>query len=283
MPISAIFSKLIARIVNASKYVLAFTMTDGVLLSANSSYAQAPQAAAELAKQLSNPVASLISVPFQLNYDSGLGSTDADSYTLNIQPVIPIDLSENWNLISRTIVPLKALDATTPGGNSSSGLGDIVQSFFFSPKAPVNNWILGVGPALLLPTATEDAFKSKQFGIGPTVVALRQQNGWTYGGLMNHIVGLDTPSDREKVNATFLQPFLSYTTPGAWSFSLNTESTYNWEAEEWTVPVNLGVSKVAQFGKQPVSLQLGYRQYLEAPDGGPDWGLRFGVTLLFPK
>lgn len=239
--------------------------------------------AADLAVQLANPIASLISVPFQLNYDTGLGSTDADRWTLNIQPVIPFDLGGNYNLISRTIVPLIDLEATTPDGDSTTGFGDTVQSFFFSPKKPVNGWIVGYGPVFLFPTATKDAFKSKQWGAGPTAIALRQQNGWTYGGLFNHIWGIDAPSDREKVNNTFLQPFLTYTTPDAWTFSLNTESTYDWESEEWTVPINLGVSKLVKFGDQPVSFQVGYRHYAEKPDGGPDWGLRFAVTFLFPR
>ncbi len=239
--------------------------------------------AADLAKKLSNPVASLISVPFQLNYDTGLGSTDADRWILNIQPVVPFDLGNGWNLISRTILPVIDLDATIPGGDSASGLGDAVQSFFFSPKDPVGGWIVGAGPVFQIPTATDDAFKSKQWGAGPTAVALRQQGGWTYGGLFNHIWGIDAPSDREKVNNTFLQPFVTYTTPDAWTFSLNTESSYNWESEEWTVPVNVGVSKLITLGKQPISLQGGYRYYVDAPDGGPDWGLRFAVTFLFPR
>lgn len=238
---------------------------------------------ADLAKQLSNPVASLISVPFQLNYDTGIGSADADRWILNIQPVVPFDLGGDYNLISRTIVPLVDLDAPVPGGDDVSGIGDTVQSFFFSPKEPVNGWIVGYGPVFLLPTATDDALKSEQWGVGPTAVALRQQNGWTYGGLANHIWGIDAPSDRDKVDTTFLQPFVTYTTPDAWTFSLNTESTYDWEAKDWTVPVNIGVSKLVTIGTQPVSFQVGYRHYVEKPDGGPDWGLRFVMTLLFPR
>ena len=238
---------------------------------------------ADLAKQLSNPVASLISVPFQLNWDTGIGPKDADRTTLNIQPVLPFSLNDNWNLISRTILPIVNLESTADGVSSAFGLGDTVQSFFFSPKKPVGGWILGAGPVLLLPTATEDAFKSRQFGLGPTAVALRQQDGWTYGALANHVAGLREPGDRDRVNSTFLQPFLVYTTPDAVSYSLNTESTYDWNSEQWTVPINASVSKLTSIGDQKVSFQLGGRYFADAPDGGPDWGIRFNVTFLFPK
>lgn len=238
---------------------------------------------AELAQQLSNPVASLISVPFQFNYDTGLGPNNTDRWILNIQPVIPFDLGGNWNLISRTIVPVIDLEAPAPKLDDVSGVGDIVQSLFFSPKQPVGGWIVGFGPVALLPTATDGDLSAKQWGLGPTAVGLRQQGGWTYGALANHIWGIDAPDDREKVNNTFLQPFITYTTPAAWTFSLNTESTYDWTVEEWTVPINAGVSKLVNFGSQPVSFQLGYRHYAETPPGGPDWGLRFNVTFLFPE
>ncbi|NDR56667.1 transporter [Pseudoruegeria sp. M32A2M] len=240
---------------------------------------------ADLAKQLSNPVASLISVPFQFNYDDGIGPNDTSRKTLLIQPVFPFDIGENWNLISRTIIPLVDIEAPAPGLDDISGLGDIEQSFFFSPKQPVGGWILGFGPIALLPTATDEALSSKQFGLGPTAVALRQVNGWTFGGLINHIWGINEPDDREQYNTTFVQPFLTYTTPDAWTFSLNTESTYEWNAEEWSVPVNAGVSKLVTFGKQPISFQLAGRRYLDVGgnENGPDWGARFNVTFLFPK
>ena len=181
-------------------------------------------------------------------------------------------------------MPLIDADAPVAGGDDHSGVGDIVQSLFFSPKAPTaGGWIWGVGPVFLLPTASDSALGSEQWGAGPTAVALKQENGWTYGVLANHIWSVAGDDARANVNATFLQPFLSYTTKTYTTFSLNTESTYDWEAEQWTVPVNVMASQLVKFGKQPVSFGLGYRDYVEAPDGGPDWGLRFVVTFLFPK
>ena len=239
---------------------------------------------ADLAQQLANPISSLISVPFQFNWDTGIGPKDADRVLLNVQPVVPFSLNEDWNLISRTILPITYLDSTADGVDSAFGLGDTVQSFFFSPKKPTKGgWITGFGPVLLLPTATEDAFKSKQWGLGPTAVALRQQDGWTYGALANHIWGVNNPSDREKVSATFLQPFVAHTTPEAVTYTLLSESTYDWKSEQWTVPIIAAVSKLTSIGDQKVTFQIGARYYAEAPDGGPDWGLRFTTFFLFPK
>lgn len=242
---------------------------------------------AELAKQLSNPVANLISVPFQNNYDFGLGANDAGKFTLNIQPVVPVTLSDDWNLIIRTILPVIYQDGLQPGpgplGEDTFGLGDTTQSFFLSPVEPLGGWILGFGPAMLWPTATNDALGTGKWGAGPTIVALRQEHGFTYGVLANHIWSYAGDDDRQDVSSTFIQPFLSYTFPSATSVTVNTESTYNWEDDQWTVPVNVMLAQVVKFGRQPVQFQVGYRYYAESPAGGPEWGLRFVVTFLFPK
>lgn len=234
-----------------------------------------------LAKQLANPISNLISVPFQFNYDDGFGDEDAGRLTLNIQPVIPFSISEDWNLISRTILPIVYQESPFAGLDDEFGLGDTVQSFFFSPKQSKPIW--GVGPVFLLPTATENSLGTEKWGIGPTGVVLAQEGPWTYGILANHIWSFAGDNDRSYVSATFLQPFVSYTTPTALTISLNTESTYDWNAEEWTIPLNLTVSQLMRFGKQPVSLGIGGRYYADSPPGGPDWGLRFTMTFLFPR
>lgn len=237
---------------------------------------------AKLAMQLNNPVAALISVPLQSNWDFGIGPSDAYKYTLKIQPVIPVTLNSEWNLISRTILPVIDAESPAPGIDDAFGLGDTNQSFFFSPKDPTSNgWIWGAGPIFLIPTATDDLLGNNQWGAGPTALVLRQTDGWTYGMLANQLWSFG--SGDEQVNATYLQPFLSYTTKTHTTYSLNAESTYDWEARQWSVPINIGVAQLVKIGGMPVQFQLGGRWYADGPDGGPDWGVRFTLTFLFPK
>lgn len=248
--------------------------------------AGAAHSAAELAKKLSNPLAALISVPFQLNYDRDIGTADeGERLTLNIQPVIPVSISQDWNLISRTILPLTDQSDIFPGAGSQSGTGDIVQSVFFSPKAPTAGGLIwGVGPVLLLPTASDDLLGSEKWGAGPTAVVLKQEDRWTFGALANHIWSFAGENDRADVNATFLQPFVSYTTPKAVTYTFNTEATYDWRTSEAAVPLNLAVAKVTKFGSQLVSLSAGVRYYVDSTSTGPEgFGGRLVFTLLFPK
>lgn len=242
--------------------------------------------AAELAKQLSNPVAALISVPLQYNHDLNIGpERDGERSTLNIQPVVPIEINEKWNLISRTIVPLISQRSIFPGAGSQSGTGDIVASAFLSPKAAMaRGWIWGAGPVLLLPSGSDDLLTSDKWGAGPTGLVLKQHNGWTYGALANHIWSFAGSDHRADVNSTFIQPFLSYGTKTAWTYAINLESTYDWEGEQWSVPLHLTASKVTHFGGQLISLGGGLRYWVDGPDGAPhDLGFRLVVTLLFPQ
>lgn len=239
-----------------------------------------------LAKQLANPVASLISVPFQLNYDSNIGADDdGDRFTLNLEPVIPFSLNEDWNLISRTILPFIAQDEVYSGAGSQSGLGDTVQSFFFTPaQVAKGDMIWGAGPVLLLPTATDDLLGTDKWGLGPTGVVLKQDGPWTYGALVNHIWSVAGDDEREDVNATFLQPFISHTSKAGTTMALNTEATYDWEAEQWTVPFDLTVTQVMKLGNQMVSLGGGIRYWAESADSGPEgFGFRLIFTLLLPE
>lgn len=247
--------------------------------------AVAQDSSADLAKKLSNPVASMISVPFQFNYDRGYGPEDGNRETLNIQPVVPISLNDDWNLISRTIMPVIWQDDIAGPSGQQFGLGDITQSLFLSPRHPgPGGLIWGLGPVFLIPTATDDLTGSGKWGAGPTGVALKQEGPWTYGLLANHIWSFAGQDDRADVNSTFLQPFLSYTTHDAWTFTLNTESTYDWEGDQWSVPVNVMVGKLVKFDQQPVSFTAGLRYWADAPENGPEGlGFRFVVTFLFPQ
>ena len=246
---------------------------------------ESPDEAAEaddLAKKLNNPISSLISVPFQSNWDFNIGPTDGQRYTLNIQPVIPLSISKNWNLIIRTILPVISQNNVFGNSGTQSGLGNTTQSFFLSPKASWNGVIWGLGPVGYYPTNTDSLLGPDKWGLGPTLVALVQPGQWTIGILANQIWSVGGSHNDQNISSTFLQPFIVYTTKSHTSFSLNTESTYDWENSQWTVPLNLAVQQVFKIGKQPMALQIGGRYYAAAPSGGADWGLRVNFTLLFP-
>ena len=249
--------------------------------------------AQDLAKQLSNPIASLISFPLQSNYDWGLGPDgEGTQYKLNIQPVIPITLSEDWNVISRTIVPLVSQGDVIPvppaADNHQFGFGDTVQSLFFSPQKPTKGGIVwGAGPVFLIPTATDKLIGSGKWGVGPTIVVLKQIGPWTVGALANHIWSFAGNDSRDEVSSTFLQPFVGYTTKSATTFTVNAESTYDWTHKQWTVPVNFMVAQLFRpktFGLGfPIQIQVGYRHYFESAAIGPNNGVRLNIVALFPK
>lgn len=269
---------------NEHRYLFASFLV--YLIAHGTAFGQERTSEQALAKQLANPIASLISVPFQLNYDRGIGPLDdGDRYTLNVQPVIPFKLNDNWNLISRTILPVVHQSDIGPGAGSQTGIGDIVQTLFFSPVAPTDSgWIWGAGPAFVLPTGSDDLLTTDKWAAGPSVVALKQQGPWTYGGLANHLWSFAGESARDDISATFLQPFVSYTTPSAVSYTLQTESTYNWKTEQWTVPLAFVAGKVARIGSQTVQFGGGIRYYADSPESGPEGlGVRFFFVLLFPK
>jgi len=237
---------------------------------------------ADLAQELSNPLADLMTIPIQMNYDHDIGPLD-DGWKLqtNIQPVIPFKLNVDWNLISRTIVPVIYQDDIVPGAGSQFGLGDINLSLFFSPRKPTSGGLIwGIGPVLLLPTATDSLLGAKKWGAGPAAVALTMRGPWTVGLLANHVWSYAGDSDRQDISNTFLQPFAAYTWPSAWTFSVQSESTYNWKTEKWSVPVNVAVSKLVRWGKLPVSLQAGVGYWAESPETGPE-GFRFRLQANF--
>ncbi len=264
------------------KSSIAGTQTPGSPPPESASPGQAGDSA-ELAKQIANPIAALIVVPFQSDFDFGMGPyQDGFRYTLTLQPSIPFALNKKWNLISRTVTPI-IHQSDVIGETTQTGLADTTQSFFLSPSKP-KRFVWGLGPALLVPTATNSLLGSRQLAIGPTLVMLKQHRGWTVGALLNHVWSVAGRGARPAVNSTLLQPFLKYTTKTAWTLALNTETMYDWTGKQATVPIHLSVTKLLRFGTQRMNLGGGLRCWANSPSGGPrGCGLRLVAVPLFPK
>ncbi len=241
---------------------------------------------ADLAQELTNPIADLMTIPVQMNFDHNIGpGDDGTKITTNVQPVIPFDINEDWNLITRTIMPVIYQDDVFPGEGSQFGLGDINLTLFFSPKQPSAGGLTwGIGPVFLLPTATDSLLGAEKWGAGPAAIGLVLRGPWTIGMLANHIWSFAGDDDRLDINNTFMQPFVAYTWSSAWTASLQTETSYNWESKDWSIPANAALSKLVMFGKLPVSLQGGVGYWVESPDNGPE-GFRFRLqaNIVLPR
>lgn len=237
----------------------------------------------DIQKKLANPIASLTLLPIQVNYDTNIGpERDGLRITTNIQPVTPFKLDSEWTLVVRTIVPVIGQDDLFTGTGSQFGLGDSLQSFFFVPQS-VNGFTWGAGPALLWRTGTDKLLTSGKWAVGPTAVALQQTGSWTVGLLANHVWSFAGDADREDVSNTFVQPFVSYAASAGWTYTLNTESSYDWQAGQWSVPVNFQIQKLTMFGDQPVSITAGVKYWAESPESGPhDFGGRFALSFILP-
>jgi hypothetical protein len=243
------------------------------------------QESTDIAKQAQNPIASLISVPFENDFNPYTGINKEDSYVLEMKPVIPIRLSNDWTLITRTIIPVIQVPDLAPGVSGTSGLGDIQESLFLSPSkaGPV---IWGAGPVVSIPTATENILGTKKLSVGPTVVVLRIQGHWLFGSLAQNLFSVAGPSGRPDVNQMLLQPFVNYNLPHKWYLTSSPIITANWEVrpdERWVVPVGGGVGKIVHFGKLPVNIYTQFFRNVQRPDGTSSWSARFQMQLLFPK
>ncbi len=239
----------------------------------------------ELAKKLSNPISDLVSVPFQFNWQQNVGPFELTQFILNVQPVIPFTLNEDWNLIVRIIVPFIGQPPLSPDGEPAFGIGDTTNSFFFSPSK-TGSFTIGAGPVFVLPSTAESTIGSGKWSAGPTVVALRQHGKWTYGALTNQVWSFSGDSRLEDVSQMLLQPFLAYQKTKTITLTLESETTANWKAESndtWTVPVNLEIAKLSSFGDFPASYLLGYGFYPVHPDTGPTWKIRAEITILLPR
>ena len=259
------------------------TFLAGLLLAIWSAIALA-QSDAELAKRLINPFSTLIRVPVELDYDRRIGPANGGkAWSLAVQPLIPFALEGDWDIISRTILQFTAQQEVFPGAGRQTGLGDTLQSFFFSPRHESREDISwGVGPAFLLPTATNDMLGAKKWGVGPTGGVFHDSGPWTVGILANHLWSV-AGSGATPISSTFLQPQLSYTTDSAWSYTLQTEATYDWKGRQWSVPLEASVAKLVRIGGEQVNFELGAHRWAASTDSGPKgWGWSFTTTFLFP-
>jgi hypothetical protein len=244
---------------------------------------------AALAKAAQNPIADMISVPVQYNANFKTGPLEKTQSVLNLQPVYPVGLNSEWNLITRTIVPLISQPGSVAGEGRENGIGDIQFSAFFSPKAPTaGGWIWGAGVIAQLDTASDDRLGQGAWGLGPTAVALKSDGQWLYGALINNVWSVAKDSNRASVNQMLVQPFINYNFPdhpGRY-LSFAPIITANWKAsnsDTWTVPLGIGIGQIMRFGKQPVNLQAGAYYNVVRPDFAPQWNLRLQAQFLFPK
>ena len=238
---------------------------------------------ATLAKKLSNPVSDLVSVPFQLNWDQGVGPNDQTRFLLNVQPVMPFSINKNWNLVGRVIVPILSQPPLFDGASPASGIGDVLASAFFTPTTGGLIW--GVGPVMSLPSTTQPTLGTEKWAAGPTALVLKQSGPWTVGALWNQVWSFAGNSDRMDVSQMYLQPFLSRTGKNLVTVGVSSEASANWKAEDhkWTVPIIFSLSKLSSFGPFPASYQVGVGVYVAKPDLGPSWKLRTGMTILLPR
>jgi hypothetical protein len=249
--------------------------------------ARAELSAEELAKLAQNPVGNLISLPFQNNTNLNFGPEKGTQNILNIQPVVPISVSDNWNVITRTIVPVIWNPSLGPNDSSTTGIGDTSLTAFLSPAKP-GKWIWGAGPVLQIPTNSDAELGNKNWGLGPSFVVLHldHQSPWVYGVLVNNVWSLSSSERGGSYNNGLIQPFLNYNFKGGVYLTTAPIATVNWDAasgQKWTIPIGGGVGKIFHLGKLPVNTQLSAYYNVERPDNAANWQIRFQVQLLFPK
>ena len=257
-----------------------------------------PSAAEEdLAAKAQNPIASMISLPIDTSFD--FGADNGSAIVSNIQPVIPTSLNENWNLVSRLILPVAWVEGAVGSTNglppilnggvnpnkSAFGLGDLNYTGFISP-ADAGPIIWGVGPSVMFPTATDPVLGAEKWSLGPSVVVLAQPKPWSLGVLYRHLWDVGGASDRSAVNQSLFQYFINYNLDDGWYLLTDPIILANWQADSdnrWTVPIGGGVGRIFKLGEQPVNARLRAYYNVVAPDGAPEWSVNASIAFLFPK
>ena len=279
----------LAFVGTAPKFRMSLVSMTGMTFAALSTMPVFAQDSDALAKAAQNPIASMISLPIQSNTNLNVGPGKHTQEVLNIQPVYPVSLNSDWNLITRTILPFISQPELSSGQGRTNGLGDMQFSAFISPVAPTQGgWIWGAGAIVQLATATSDVLGQGKWGAGPTAVALKIDGPWVYGALANNVWSFAGDGNRRSVNQLLIQPFVNYNVPGRPGFYITTSPiiTADWKADSsqrWTVPIGLGVGQIMKWGTQPDNLQAAAYNNVDRPDGAANWNLRVQVQFLFPR
>jgi len=238
----------------------------------------------ELARRSQNPVEDMVSIPVEENLDYGIGANDRAQSTLKIEPRIPAHVLPSWNIVTRTIIPIvyKPDAMATTGG--SSGLGDVNPTFFVTQAHP-GPVIWGVGPDVVLPTATQTSLGAGKWSVGPSVALVVKPRRWTLGFIASNVWSFAGQSGRSSVDKGSLQYFIHYNLANGWSVKTSPTMTAEWEkasGDVWTIPVGGGVAKVFALGKLAINASLAGYGYAAKPSDGPDWQLRCEASFLFP-
>lgn len=242
-----------------------------------------PHDLTELAKKSQNPVSDLISVPFQNNFNFGMGPDYGTGFNLNVQPVVPWTLTPDWNFITRPIIPV--YDIPIGEGLYKGGLGDITLETFLTPSKN-RRFIWGLGPMAVFPSATDPLFGSGKWCLGPAAVGVFMEGPWVAGALITQAWSVGGKSGRADTAPFGIQPFVNYNFGKGWAIGTSPEITADWEKnrrDSWTVPLGGSVSRTFVLGKQPMSLALVSYYNVSAPAGGADWQARVVLTLMFPE
>lgn len=255
-----------------------------LILLLSPAWAGATEGDQELAKTSQNPIGSLISVPFENNFDFGVGPEDALVYVLNLKPVYPVNLG-TVNLINRFIAPVIYQEERFEGEGSEFGLGDFTYQAFFTPAAP-GTVLWGLGPALIAPTNTDERLGVDKWSAGPALVVLAKPGPWLVGSLVQNVWSFAGDDDEPDVRFFSFQYFINFNFESGWYLSSTPTITADWEADEderWTVPFGGGVGRLVRFGKLPIDFKLQGFVYAEKPKNDADWSLQFQMKFLFPK
>jgi hypothetical protein len=262
-------------------FALAILATNISCFAQSEEPAPPPPDASDLAKETQNPVSSVVSIPFQFNFNTGGGYGDKTGFNLNVQPVMPFKVSANWNLIARTIVPILSLPL---GDGRTSGVGDIQEQIFFSPAKP-GRFIWGLGPIFSLPTATVDAARTGAWAAGPNALILKMAGPYVFGALMNQAWTFSDDGGDPEVNQFLIQPFLNFNFGKGWAIATGPSITANWDApdgEKWTVPLGLGITHTVVFAKRPMTIGFQFYHNVERPTGAAANQIRLILTLIYP-